>query len=152
MSKTRRGERMDAVQLPSDVATLQAMVSEQSSTIASLTAKLAKLEHYLEQLVRARYGPRSEQLDPNQLTLFDTTAADEKKASLSSQHSVVVKEHQRRGGGRQELPEHLERKVIEHDLAESEKQCPGCGHQRARIGCEESEQLEYEPAVLYVLV
>ena len=143
---------MDAVQLPSDVATLQAMVSEQSSTIASLTAKLAKLEHYLEQLVRARYGPRSEQLDPNQLTLFDTTAADEKKASLSSQHSVVVKEHQRRGGGRQELPEHLERKVIEHDLAESEKQCPGCGHQRARIGCEESEQLEYEPAVLYVLV
>lgn len=41
---------------------------------------------------------------------------------------------------------------MEHDLAEEQRACPGCGHERSRIGCEESEQLEYEPAVLYVLV
>jgi len=141
-----------AADLPKDVATLQAMVTEQSSTIASLTVKLAKLEHYVEQLVRARYGPRSEQLDPSQLTLFDTTATDKKKVSQPAESTIRVKEHQRRGGGRQELPEHLERKIVEHDLAEEQKQCPGCGKERQRIGCEESEQLEYEPAVLYVLV
>jgi transposase len=146
----------EAAELPQDVATLQAMVTEQSSTIASLTAKLAKLEHYLEQLVRARYGPRSEGLDPHQLTLFDTTAAEEKKASPphpeGTPSTIRVKEHKRRGGGRQELPEDLERKVVEHDLSSAEKACPGCGHERERIGCEESEQLEYEPAKLFVLL
>lgn len=142
----------EAAELPNDVATLQAMVSEQSTTIASLTTKLAKLEHYLEQLVRARYGPRSEAVDPNQLELFDTAATEEKKTSQPAEGTVVVKQHTRRGGGRQELPEHLERKIVEHDLAAEAKQCPGCGCERSRIGCEESEQLEYEPAKLFVLL
>jgi transposase len=149
----------DAANLPNDVATLQAMIvqsnatiREHVTTIGQLTAKLAKLEHYLEQLVRARYGPRSEQVDPNQLVLFDTAATEEKKTSEPAQPTVRVEEHTRRGGGRQELPEHLERRIVEHDLAEREKQCPGCGHERERIGCEESEQLEYEPARLHVLV
>ena len=142
----------DGVNLPNDVATLQAMVTEQSTTIASLTAKLAKLEHYVEQLVRARYGPRSEGLDPNQLMLFDAAIEEQRPGSQPARPAVRVKEHARRGGGRQELPEHLERKVVEHDLAEDEKQCPGCGSERARIGWEESEQLEYEPAQLFVLV
>lgn len=151
----------EAAQLPNDVTTLQrlvvqsqAMIAEHVVTIGQLTTKLAKLEHYLEQLVRARYGPRSEQLDPHQLTLFDATpeATETQDDSRSAEPAVVVKAHTRRGGGRQELPEHLERRVVEHDLAEAEKRCPGCGDQRARIGCEESEQLEYEPAVLYVLL
>lgn len=71
----------EAAQLPKDVATLPAIVAEQSSTIASLTQKLVKLEHYVEQLVRARYGPRSEQADSSQLTLFDMAAAEEPKSS-----------------------------------------------------------------------
>jgi transposase len=149
----------DAAKLPSDVETLQAMVVQSNAmiaqhvvTIGELTTKLAKLEHYLEQLVRARYGPRSEGLDPNQLTLFDTTAADEKKASRPAESTIRVKEHERRGGGRQELPDSLERRFVEHDLAEEQKKCPGCGDERSRIGCEESEQLEYEPAQLFVLV
>lgn len=141
-----------STELPSDVATLQAIVTEQSTTIASLSTQLAKLQHYIEQLVRARYGPRSEGVDPAQRMLFDAVAADEEQASQGTRRTTVVKEHTRRGGGRQELPEHLERRIVEHDLAEAEKQCPGCGHERTRIGCEESEQLEYEPAVLYVLL
>ena len=141
----------DVTKLPSDTQTLQAMVTEQSATIASLTSQLAKLQHYVEQLLRARYGPRGEQLDPAQRMLFDRTAADEKKTSPPAGEVVRVKEHERRGGGRQELPEHLERVVVEHDLTAEAKQCPGCGEERTRIGCEESEQLEYEPAKLFVL-
>jgi len=123
----------ESASLPNDVATLQAIVAEQSATIASLTTKLSKLEHYLEQLVRARYGPRSEKGDPNQLVLFDAVAAD-KELSLQLapasrlwrpvQPTVRVKEHRRRGGGRQELPERLERRVIEHDLTADQRACP----------------------------
>lgn len=141
----------ESASLPNDVATLQAIVTEQSSTIASLTSKLAKLEHYVEQLVRSRYGPRSEGVDSGQLTLFDTTSADEKQLSRPSA-TVRVQEHERRGGGRQELPQHLERKIVEHDLAADQRECPGCGRERSRIGCEESEQLEYIPAQLFVLI
>lgn len=144
----------DAACLPDDVKTLQAIVRQHVATIQELTGKLSKLEHYIEQLVRARYGPRSEPFDPHQLALFDATATatETKDAPRLGEKSVLVKEHARRGGGRQELPEHLPREVVEHDLAESAKQCPGCGHQRSRIGCEESEQLEYVPAKLFVLV
>ena len=149
----------DVAKLPSDMETLQAFVlqrdatiHEQSTTIASLTTQLAKLQHYVEQLLRARYGPRGEQLDPNQLVLFDTTAADEKLSSQPAQPAVYVKEHERRGGGRQELPEHLERVVVEHDLSAAERECPGCGTERSRIGCEQSEQLEYVPPKLFVLL
>jgi transposase len=142
----------ESASLPNDVTTLQAIVTEQSSTIASLTSKLAKLEHYVEQLVRGRYGPRSEGVDSGQLTLFDTTSADEKQVSQPSRLAVSVKEHERRGGGRQELPQHLERKIVEHDLAADQRECPGCGRERSRIGWEESEQLEYIPARLFVLV
>jgi len=140
----------DVAKLPSDIETLRSMVTEQSTTIASLTSQLAKLQHYVEQLLRARYGPHGEQLDPNQLVLFDTTRGEEEKKA--SPPAVVVKQHERRGGGRQELPDSLERKVVEHDLAEDQKQCPGCGTERSRIGCEESEQLEYVPPKLFVLL
>jgi hypothetical protein len=32
--------------------------------------RIEHLEHQLEQLLRRLYGPRSEQIDPNQLVLF----------------------------------------------------------------------------------
>ncbi len=63
-----------------------------------------------------------------------------------------MKSHVRRGGGRQELPPDLPRERIEHDLAEEQKCCPGCGELRQRIGAETSEQLEFIPASLKVLV
>jgi transposase len=62
---------MDASSLPNDPALLKELVSQHVSTIDALSSKLAQLEHYIAQLVRAQFGPRSEKLDPNQLALFD---------------------------------------------------------------------------------
>jgi len=53
--------------------------------------------------------------------------------------------------GRQQLPDHLPRIEVEHDLADDEKPCPCCGEVRHRIGREVSEQLEYLPASFKVL-
>ena len=143
--------RTDVATLKSLVVQSHATIAQHVATIGELTTKLSKLEHYLEQLVRARYGPRSEKGDPHQLVLFDA-AADQEPSSQPAQPTVRVQQHTRRGGGRQELPDSLERRIVEHDLAAAAKCCPECGTERERIGCEESEQLEYEPAVLYVLV
>jgi transposase len=148
----------EAATLPSNVDQLQAIIAaqastidEQSSTIDELHTKLRKLEHHLQQLLRARYGPRAERFDAAQLALFDA-AADESAAPRAVAPETVVKEHRRRGGGgRSELPDHLERRIVEYDLSPAEKLCPCCQRERERIGAEVSEQLEYEPAVIYVL-
>jgi len=58
----------------------------------------------------------------------------------------------RRGHGRGPLPEHLPREVVRHELPEQDRVCPCCGEARAEIGHESSEQLEYIPAVVKVLV
>ena len=146
---------MDATSLPNDPALLKELVVQQVSTIESLTGKLAQLEHYIAQLVRARYGPRSEKLDPNQLALFDAAlfdaALEEPAADEPAADETPVKAHVRRGGGRRGLPAHLPRERIEHDLSEAEKCCPGCGQTRQRIGSETSEQLKYVPAELKVV-
>ena len=142
----------DAPSLPNDVETLQSMVAEQSSTIEQLTSKLTKLEHHLQQLLRARYGPRGEKIDPNQLALFETSGEVKSPSEGGQPEPVtVIKEHRRGGGGRKKLPDHLPREIIEHDLSSQEKCCPDCGHERSRIGEEASEQLEYTPPVLKVL-
>ncbi len=139
----------DAAALPNDVAACHALIAQQFSTMDDLQHKLTQLEHYVAQLVRARFGPRSERLDPNQLTLFVATAM-EVPPSAQDVVETAVQAHSRRGGGRNELPAELPRDRIEHDLAEQEKLCPGCGQRRQRIDCETSEQLELIPAQLKV--
>lgn len=140
----------DASALPNDVTTCHALIAQQFSTIDDLQHKLTQLEHYVAQLVRARFGPRSERLDPNQLTLFAAAAVEALPPALDVVETPV-EAHTRRGGGCNELPAELPRERIEHDLAEQEKLCPGCGQLRQRIGCETSEQLEFIPARLKVL-
>ena len=138
--------------LPADVDACHALIAQQFSAIDALQSELAQLKHYVALLVRSRFGPRSERIDPNQLALFDespmaTTAAVDVALAVET----VVPAHTRRGGGRNELPAELPRERMEHDLAEAEKCCPGCGQLRQRIGCETSEQLEFIPAQLKVI-
>ena len=147
----------DADQLPDDARLLKQMICDQSETIRQSQQRIEQLEHYLEQLLRSKYGPRNERVDPNQLQLFaedasgaaggDAQAADDS----DDDNGIVVRAHRRRGGGRQSLPDHLPREIVEHDLCEEEKCCPGCGEARQRVGSETSEQLEYVPAVLKVI-
>ncbi len=92
----------DAAALPNDVAACHALIAQQFSTIDDLQHKLTQLEHYVAQLVRARFGPRSERLDPNQLTLFVATAM-EVPPSAQGVVETAVQAHSRRGGGRNEF-------------------------------------------------
>jgi transposase len=153
---------MDATSLPNDVFALQALVQEQiatlhaqSVTLAAQQREIEQLKHYVALLLRARYGPRSEKVDPNQLALFDAQVGEDSSPpdvqDDDTSLDVVVREHRRRGGGRTALPENLPREQVEHDLAEGEKACPACGRLRERIGADTSEQLELVPAQLKII-
>jgi transposase len=145
----------DAVHRPNDLSLCHQIIDEQQSTIDQLQRELAQAKHFVEQLLRSRYGPRRERVDPNQLSMFDEGESDGSApvatVTPDDPASLIVREHPRRGGGRGRLPEHLPREVVEHDIDENKKSCPCCGETRQRIGCETSEQLEFVPAVLKVI-
>ena len=97
--------------------------------------------------------------DPRQLLLFGLTmaqpAANENEIAAAVEAESGEKLSTRRikpdKHGRQQLPSHLPRVEIVHDLKDVEKPCPCCGETRACIGSETSDQLEIIPATLQVL-
>lgn len=130
---------------------------EASEQMESLRKRLeAEWKAVVDALLRRYYGPKRERFDPRQLLLFgiqvveqpldEASIADEAGEPLATRRAKNRHKH-----GRNQLPAHLERIAIEHDLSDQEKACPACGNERKRIGAEVSEQLEYFPAMLKVL-
>jgi transposase len=119
--------------------------------------KLRQLQHWVEQLLRARYGPRRERVDENQLFLFAAEimarggktppASGETEAPPSDSKSTP----RHPGHGRGALPKSLQRQRVVYDLGEGPQQCPQCQGDLKRIGEEVSERLEYVPASLVVI-
>ena len=118
---------------------------------------MRQLQHWVEQLLRARYGPRRERVEENQLFLFAAEimahggktppASGEAKTPPSDSKSTPP----RPGHGRGALPKSLPRQRMVHDLGEGSRQCPQCQGDLKRIGEEVSERLEYVPASLVVI-
>ena len=64
---------MDAKTLPNDINLLKQMVAELLASRQNKEQRIGKLQHYLEQLLRQRYGRKSERLediDPELLLPF----------------------------------------------------------------------------------
>jgi transposase len=53
-------------EFPNDLVTAHELIRELAQTVHSQEHLIAKLQHQLEQLLRQRYGRKSEKLDPNQ--------------------------------------------------------------------------------------
>ena len=144
-------------QLPNDPAALRQMVVGRLGEAAERERKLRQLQHWVEQLLRARYGPRRERVEENQLFLFAAEimahggktppACGEAKTPPSDSKSTPP----RPGHGRGALPKSLPRQRMVHDLGEGSRQCPQCQGDLKRIGEEVSERLEYVPASLVVI-
>ena len=158
----------DVDDLPDDPALLKRLLTERDTLIERIKTEAADqleaLRHRMEAekkaeidaILRRFYGPKSERFDPRQLLLFglrvDAMPLDEPSIEEESGEPLVTRRvRNRHKHGRQQLPDHLPRIEIEHDLADDRKACPCCGEMRQRIGAEVSEQLEYLPASFKVL-
>jgi transposase len=159
------------VQLPSDPQALMEIIRRQQAQIDQIKRESAErieameLRHKAEMhaVLRRFYGPRNEKFDPTELLLFGVNVApdtpidpnsDEAKAAeaesgqkLKTRRIQVVPAR----GGRRELPAHLPRVEVPHDLTDEQKKCPCCGKDRVCIGAETSEQLEFVSASFKVL-
>lgn len=148
---------IDPQQLPEDASALRQMVIGLLQEAEQRERKLRQLQHWVGQLLRARYGPRRERVDEHQLFLFAAAilaqggktppSSDETEAPKSDSRSSTS----RRGHGRGALPKSLKRQRVVYDLGEAQRQCPECQEPLKRIGEDISERLEYVPASLVVI-
>jgi transposase len=139
-------------QLPDDPATLKHMVLELLATLHEERRDKEALRQRLDQLLRRLYGPRNERFDPNQPPLVDsaTPPPDPGPTPVPAAGDSAARPRRRRTPhGRRPLPEHLPRRVVQHELTEAERLCP-CGRVRVPIGVQTSEQLDWQPASLFV--
>jgi transposase len=145
--------------LPDDLETAHQLIRELLKTLAQQIHLNDKLQHQLEQLLRQRYGKKTEQIDPAQLLLFaqeilaqaeptPTPASTSEPAPASTPIPSAPKKN---GHGRKPLPASLPRMPVLHDVPPEQRTCPDCGTERTCIGQEVHEQLEYIPASLVVL-
>jgi len=138
----------DAPPLPDDLAVCQQMIRELLASLHDAQRDNEQLRQRLDALLRRLYGPKAERLDANQLLLFAQTQASPPQPPAAPAAPAAAAP---RGHGRRRLPASLPRRRIEHDLPVADRRCPQCGHKRERIGQEVSEQLDYQPAALFVV-
>jgi transposase len=145
--------------LPDDLETAHQLIRELLKSLAQQVHLNESLQHQLEQLLRQRYGPKGERIDPGQLLLFareilaqaepaSPTAATPEPAPGPT---TTSREPRKDGHGRRPLPASLPRKPVVHDVPPGARTCPDCGTERTCIGREVREQLEYVPATMVVL-
>jgi transposase len=150
----RLGEGEALPEHPDDLrqycAQLLAELHDKTQLIEKLTHELALFRRYL-------YGRRSEQLDPGQLLLEFTSWLKAQNETASADVPVTPTRSAapptagpRAGHGRQRLPALLPRRRVEHELPDAQCTCTACGARLVRIGEETSEQLDYQPASLFV--
>jgi transposase len=142
---------IDREQLPTDPAVLQQLVRALLDERDAQARQVARLQHWLTKLLRARYGPSREQVDEHQLFLFAAAALAAHRDGPPPEPTAGAGPTPRRGHGRQRLPKHLERRQVTYELPADEQHCPTCQTKLSRIGDEMSERLEYVPASLIVL-
>jgi transposase len=158
--------QVDPTTLPDDAAVLKLLVAQLFAELQSRDGRISDLEHRMSLLLRKLYGSKSEKLDPRQTSLFDLltampegqtavahdsppAAADDNSADETPAATSTTK--QRPGHGRRQLPDQLQRREVEHDLTEPEKEALGGAANLVVIGREVTEQLEWEPSCLYVI-
>jgi transposase len=149
-----------APSLPGDIEALRAFALTTAAELDEVVAErdrllgvVERLEHLVREFQRARFGKKSEKLDPDQLKLgledieqaIAECVAEEGKTS-----SAPTRTPQRREGNRGHLPQHLPRLHV--TIAPEDTNCRCCNGPMHVIGEETSERLDVIPAKYQVIV
>lgn len=137
------------------IADLHAHNDELHVRNGELAGKIEQLQHRIDLFLRHRFGQRSERISPDQYKL----AFEELEAQLPSgendagdEPEIEIKGHKRRrrGHGRTKFSADLPRE--RQELEPESTACPCCKEPMKRIGEETSEQVDYQPATLKVIL
>ncbi len=128
----------------------------EQAAVAELTELVEKLQGQIAQYKRAKFGPKSEKLDPAQLQLaledLETAMAEteERIAAVEAKIEAQVDPAKKAPRKPRALPENLPR--VERVIEPETIACPcGCGDM-VRIGEDRSERIDVVPAQYRVIV
>ena len=122
------------------------IIAEQNKVIDVLKKKITNLEEKIDYLIRQQFCTKSEKIEHNQPTLFDTP---DTKIEVVEEEEIEIA-FKRKKGGRRTPPKDLPRVRVEHDIDENEKQC-SCGEKMFRIKEIVSEQYDIIPAKFQII-
>jgi transposase len=138
--------------LPDDPTILREIIGTQAQEIARLNRQTDLLKHYIRELRKQHYGPRSERIPQDQQVFgFYGNVEEKERPGAPEGQTTSVPAGKRKPSGRKIIPPELRREVVVHDVPDHEKTCPQCREARKRFGEETSERLEYQAAELYVV-
>ena len=156
MNTERSTSTVDSPTLPDDLSVCHAMIRELITSLHKAQRDCEGVQQRLDLLLRKLYGPKAERFDPNQPWLLPELApnsapdAAEAPTVESPDDDNDTTKPKRKGHGRQQLPKDLPRTRLEHTLPEAERVCPCCKEVCQKFGEDLSEQLDYQPASLFV--
>jgi transposase len=132
---------------------LKRQLDETCATNGDLQRSYDCLKEQYEAMKRLWLGPRRERLTeaPGQQHLFDTDEAASLPEELADPRPVDQPAQQKRkkGHGRRQIPEHLPRTEVRHDVPAEAKICD-CGREKVHIGDDVTEQVDLEPPKITV--
>ena len=153
------GMEINGQPIPQTLSELENLVVDQHEKIERIEKEKAQYEteknryeienkilrEQIKFLTQKLFGQKSEKYSVEeqveQLQLFKELDLLIRQVSARGPSPVVViKEHTRKGSGRQALPASLPREIVIIDVLEAEKMC-GCGCEKDIIGEEVSEKL-----------
>jgi transposase len=148
-----RGVLEQLRQMECRLADLERQLDETCTTTGELQRSYDCLKEQYLALKRLYFGPRRERLveAPGQQHLFDSDLvspiAPEPAGPSPDQEPAERKP--KRGHGRRQIPEHLPRTEVPHDVPPEARVCD-CGREKVRIGEDITEQLDYVPGRVQV--
>lgn len=143
-----------------DRATFEREIAERDARIDALQRALGEerqdKEYWrlrAEELMRRYFGRSSEHQPRGQLDFLGETveapAPDEAPDDEATEEAPAAK--RRKGAhGRKPLPKDLPRQRVVQEVAEADRKCGCCGETMQRFGEDVTEELDYEPAKLFV--
>jgi len=141
--------------LPTDVSLLHQLVRDMAGALDEGEIEAERLRLIIRQFQRARFGQRSEQLDPDQLAFgledleADLARAEARKPTPAPAPAPAEPSKPKKAPHRAPLPPHLPR--VEEVLPVPHDACPDCGGALGEAGSTSSEMLDWIPAQLRVV-
>jgi transposase len=143
---------LNSAALPDDPAVLKQMIDELLRALRQERRDRHEVQQRLDALLQRLYGPRPKPIDPGQTLLFpeDSPPPPPPPAPPADEDQPSQRGKSRPHGRRRPAPT-LRRVPRRYELTAAERLCPGCGHERAPIGVETTEQYDYKPAEVFVI-
>lgn len=127
-------------------------IESKDKEIQNLKTELAFLKGQILSKNRKIFGKSSEQVDSNQISIFDDAEknSDSKVVEPTIEEIVYTRTKSSKHTGKKDNLANLERIIVEHKLEENEAICSKCNNSLVVIGRKSKEVLKYIPAKLYI--